>query len=401
MIVPARLLLFVFFGLFLAGCSKTRNLLMTPRFNEPGVIKLYYDREGDLYPPEVHVSPHFFYLAHENRSLRKRKKSPEYATLESALTRYDSFSHAQIREKYQLYGTDSVRLYLRLQKQLQNKALEQMEASMQQLGNRHLVILIHGFNTVQPDADYYSLRQNILRRFRVAPTFVEIYWDGLTDLGDNPLTAGIWGKAQTNSVKVGLGIRYLLSRIGGNTQITIITHSLGASVATHALFNPVKWSRSFQEKLEEEYHSTRIPTPHHEKIVLSMLAPAISGVNIFEDIHNTVPAGAALPLKKLVIGYNHFDYAVTKGGLFPRSFGSTALGADAKNEVKKTLAVLQRKAPHIETTTVNFSYRHVPGNDTLSGKQLRSYRQRQHAILFYERNPWFETFLDETFGKKQ
>lgn len=400
MLLFPRLLTALLPGLLLLACSKTRNLLMTPRINEPGVIKLYYDREGDLYPPEVHVSPHFFYLEHENRSLHKRKRSPEYATLESALTRYDSFSNAQLREKYSLYGTDSVRLYLRLQKQLQNLALQQIEASMTQLGNRNLVLLIHGFNTAQPDADYYSLRRTIMDRFSQPPTFVEIYWDGLTDMGDNPLTAGIWGQAQTNSAKVGLGIRYLLSRISAKTNITIITHSLGASVATHALFNPLKWSRSFQEKLEEEYQSTNIPTPRHEKIVLGMLAPAISGVNFFEDIGNTVPKNASLALQKIVIGYNHFDYAVTKGGLFPRSFGSTALGADAKNEVKKTLQVLQRKAPHVQTATVNFSYRLASGQDTLSRKQLRPLRQRKHGIMFYQRNPSFEKFLDEVFGNK-
>lgn len=381
----------------LVSCSKTRNLLMTPRLNEPGVIKLYYDREGDLYPPEVHVSPHYFYLEHLRQPLHKRKQSPEYATLEPALTRHDSLSQALIRETYQLYGTDTVRLYLRLQRLLQNQVLEQMEASMQQHKNRHLVLLIHGFNSPQPDADYFSLRRAIAKRFPQPPTFVEVYWDGLTDMGDNPITAGIWGKAQANSAKVGLGIRFLLSRVSANTNITILTHSLGASVATHALFNPIKWNQRFQEKLEQEYRSTNIHTPHHEKVVLAMLAPAIPGVNTFEDITNTVPLGAPLALKKIVIGFNRFDFAVTKGGLFARSFGSTALGADAKNEVEKTLQVVRSQAPQIQTDAVNFSYRLTSGMDTLNRKQLRPFRQWQHGILFYERNPWFQTFLDKVF----
>jgi hypothetical protein len=55
---------------FCACTVKMRNVLMTPRVEEPGVVKIYFDKEGDLYPPEVHLSPYYFYLQH----LRKQEK---------------------------------------------------------------------------------------------------------------------------------------------------------------------------------------------------------------------------------------------------------------------------------------------------------------------------------------
>jgi hypothetical protein len=78
---------FLFFVvLFFNGCSfKAKNVLMVPRLEEPGIIKLYFDREGYLYPPEAHVTPHYFYLLHQ-KGATKNQNNPAFATIEYTTT---------------------------------------------------------------------------------------------------------------------------------------------------------------------------------------------------------------------------------------------------------------------------------------------------------------------------
>ena len=91
-----------FIILFFASCVfKAKNVLMIPRSDESGIIKLYYDREGELYPPDVHVTPYYFYLQQLKKS-KTKQSNPEFATVESALTRYDSLSKDFVRKQYQV-----------------------------------------------------------------------------------------------------------------------------------------------------------------------------------------------------------------------------------------------------------------------------------------------------------
>ncbi len=59
-----------------------------------------------------------------------------------------------------------------------------------------------------------------------------------------------------------------------------------------------------------------------------MKAPAIPGIKVIDHIDYPIPENTVPTITRVVIGYNHFDYAVTKGGLFASAFGSTALGAN-------------------------------------------------------------------------
>jgi len=105
-------------------------------------------------------------------------------------------------------------------------------------------------------------------------------------------------------------------------------------------------------------------------------------------------------LKRVVVGFNRYDYAVTKGGLFPKMFGNTALGADAGGEVEKTRRIIQERMPEAKCEAVDFSYT-LPDSFRvrLNTKSLKKYRQSEHAILFYEGNPHFPIFLERLFGK--
>jgi hypothetical protein len=385
--------------LIISSCAvKTRQVLMVPRKEESGVVKLYFDREGKLYPPDVRINPYYFYLEHLNKKKLARYSNPEYATLETALTKYDSISREAIRQQFNLTGVDSVRVFLRLQDAIRKSVVTDIEQKLVSNNTKDLIVLIHGFNDPIPDAAYYLLRKNIEKYLHAKPVFIEVYWDGLTSLGDNPLLSNIWGYAQSNSAKVGLGLRNILNKLNTNIRLTLLTHSLGASVATHALFNPGKWPKKFQEELEQDYHSENIPTPKQKDIRIAMLAPAIPGIKIFDHIDYTIPENTIPTITRVVIGYNHFDYAVTKGGLFASSFGSTALGADDKNEVNKTIIAINEINPKIKVVPVDFSL--YIKNDSLSNKKLQRkspFKQREHGVQFYQQNEHFSDFLKAMF----
>ena len=379
---------------FVLSCTvKQKNVLMIPRREENGVVKLYFDRDGNLYPSEVHVTPYYFYL--DNLKIKRKQKTGEYATIESALTKYDSLSKLYVSQRYQLPLQDSIKLFTRLQEILRKAAVGKMEQRMIDNNNRQLIILIHGFNDPTPDAFYYALRKEILDYLKVKPTFVEVYWDGLNALGDYILMPSIWNYSQQNAAKVGLGLRNVLKDVDSSTTIYLLTHSLGSSVATNVLFNQQKWPTDFQEILKSDYHSGEIKTLWQKEIRLGMIAPAISGVETFKDIDNTVPSGKLPQLSKVVIGFNHYDYAVTKGGLFPHWFGSTALGADANKEVGKTFTVLNNKAPQVQCFAVNFSLTKKGLKDT---KENKIYRQKDHSMIAYQANEHFEDFMSLVFG---
>ena len=384
--------------LFICLCSacviKQKNVLMIPRREEPGVVKLYFDKNGNLYPTDVHVTPYFFYL--ENIPGRKKRYSDDYATIESALTKYDSISKFYVSQRYHLPVTDSIKLFKRLQALLKSNAVAKMEQSMRDNNQHQLIVLIHGFNDPTPDAYYFALRKSITEYTKTKPTFVEVYWDGLNALGDYTMLPAIWKYSQHNAAKVGLSLRNVLNAIDTNTQLVFITHSLGSSVATNALFNQTKWDKGFNEILKDKYQSEQIKTLPQKAILLGMIAPAISGVETFRDVNNTVPKDQPLKLNRVIIGYNHYDYAVTKGGLFPHWFGSTALGADADKEVGKTITILNNKNPDVKCDAINFSLSKLGLNDIKKNKQ---YRQTDHSMIAYQNNEHFPDFLEQVFGK--
>ncbi|MFX8689043.1 hypothetical protein ABTM39_20265, partial [Acinetobacter baumannii] len=84
------------------------------------------------------------------------------------------------------------------------------EAGLKDNSTRSMVLLIHGFNDPNPDASYYLLRRKIYEYNAKKPVIVEVYWDGLSALGDNPVLSNIWDKARPNSAKIGLGLRKLI-----------------------------------------------------------------------------------------------------------------------------------------------------------------------------------------------
>jgi hypothetical protein len=163
-------------------------------------------------------------------------------------------------------------------------------------GGRPLVVLIHGCNNTYPEARRsYHLAQLVIRERlpELRPVFLEVYWDALSG---NPFA--LWGPAQENSERVGVGLRRFLSALGEETPIRVITHSRGAAVICSALDGDA-------------------PLPKDVRI--GLLAPAIGP----DDLVKRVGEGR---VRLVLVGINEDDPVTTKGIVPATWFGDTSLG---------------------------------------------------------------------------
>jgi hypothetical protein len=328
------------------------------------VLRVYFDRYGDVYPQKsIYIHPDEFLPGTPDDKLN-------HARLES----YFTGNIAYLKEAVTAYGlplTDNSKAdFDKLQLKIMDDYMLKLHQYRQQQTIKNLVVLIHGFNDPNPTGAYQELRDFIRsEHFDEHHEFVylEIYWDGLTANGGSPGLAKIWGKAQFNSRYVCLGLRKLLNRmdIPKTTPMTIITHSLGASVATGALFNThSKWKddiNSFASKEIKQLEEEKTPVM---PIRLGMLAPAIPGVSTFTDILRKSPAIAPEKenINRIVVSTNPGDYALDKGTFRKSQFlaaraGVTTLGSDYSGEAEKVRDCLKSIYGHTISTE---QYRVIP-----------------------------------------
>lgn len=105
-----------------------------------------------------------------------------------------------------------------------------------------LFVLIHGFNSDEPDVK--GSYNRIIDRIKLSPGdgIVEFYWDGFVTIPPNAkfsvAPAKIWPAATAQSQAAGSrGLRRILA-LARNRNIVLISHSRGASVILSALSNP-------------------------------------------------------------------------------------------------------------------------------------------------------------------
>lgn len=185
---------------------------------------------------------------------------------------------------------------------------------------RPLVVLIHGFNAPAADSAYAAARAAIdsvagHRDHR----FLEVHWDGMEG---HPIRA--WPGARKHAPHVGLGVRRLLRALPGEIPLRVLTHSLGGSVGTSAL-----WERRRDAPTDHVYGryaggAAPYGFPTSRDVRVAMIVPAIGGAS-FGPPHG-VPGGVRP--QALVIGQNRRDYAVVKGPLGPELLGATTLATD-------------------------------------------------------------------------
>lgn len=191
--------------------------------------------------------------------------------------------------------------------------------------------LIHGYRKpfVKSNGDRTSPRDYAIMKetfqSNLKTLFVEVYWDAMydccysTNRKKNKALYNLLQEAEKNALPVGLGLRKVFYNLKFDT-INIITHSLGAQVALHSLFNT-------KESL--------LPTPANNRINICLIAPALSD-DSFKDYYNRK---TDIDFKNkdnyhLMVGFNENDFVLRKKvgwfGPGPYRYVNTTLGCNHK-----------------------------------------------------------------------
>lgn len=238
-----------------------------------------------------------------------------------------------------------------------------------------VVLLVHGFNVSEPSADARdamdATRDSLTSWYGAhfpGMTFVEVRWDGLVAQGPwlvKDVGGGkIWPYAQANGYFVGMELRRVLTALPHDRPVRILTHSLGAHVATAALWNvssklsgnvlnenaggppraKPEWVRYF-----DGFSSLAYRTPTHPDLRLAMIVPAIPGLTFgggtntdFYDRnyegHPPVTPAYRMPqdtpqstYDRIIVGQNAIDRIIQKFINKPAWYGSTTLGSQRED----------------------------------------------------------------------
>lgn len=339
-------------ALFISACFAScavapmylRNNQVANAGKTDGVIRIYIDKFGSLYPSiDVPIDSDQFKKAGFLQSgLKGRQACNLFGYFTSDPQRLSALTAAYHIPISGSPATD----FQNVQMQIVTGYVEAISAQVKEQQAGMVVFLVHGFNEPYPEADvnYPTVEGSLLLNpdaARQKPVFVEIYWDGLNAFGHATLKEmRIWPYARDNSRWVGLSLRNIIYQLEQKVRLplTVVTHSLGAGVATCALFNTTyKWHNDAEMApglLDKIHEMMAVPTPSVE-VRLGMLAPAIGGQPTFVDFNKRSPAditAAQNNISRVVIGYDPFDFATSKDVLKITSLapydGSTTLGCD-------------------------------------------------------------------------
>jgi hypothetical protein len=312
------------------GCaSLSRNVLFDPTFHADRParpVRVFLDWQGDFYPlvetDTAKVGAHDASVRRYYQWARTNEPAQWRAFL-GALGLADGGGFDAIWQA----GQDS----------LVERAARDAAAAA---AGRPLVVLIHGYNNQQREADsiFAAVRDTLLRRDlpHGGAGYLEVYWDGRTDLHNRARNPSAWGYAQHNAYMVGLGVRRVLNRIPHGVPVRILTHSHGAKIASVALWNvttsigsrDAPWRSLYDARRRDP---VRYATPTHPDLRIGMIAPAMPGNVLGDNFQGAVTPLASTPVGRLVVGQNRKDFAVAKRfgpiHLNPATHGSTTLGS--------------------------------------------------------------------------
>ena len=343
------------------------------------VVRVYMDRYGDFYPSDkIYIDSRYFL-----------PEKPLNTIASASLEHYFTSSKERIDELSKFYSEPAGGSPTEVYRNIQTKILQNYAAQIGIAGDKYkskqVVIVVHGFNDPNPTGTYQELRNaidsNSLDKNREL-LYIEIYWDGLSAYGGNPGLSKIWALAQFNSRYVALGLRSLMNKLPPKLPVVMITHSLGASVGTGALFNTFyKWNdKEMSDSFKEITELSKEPYPKGP-VKLGMLAAAIPGEGTFHDLvyePNSDVISGNNNIQRIVVAINPFDYALHKGVfgtsryLSPR-FGATTLGNNYNKEAEKVRTLLMKKYP-----SVDHFYFTIPFSTPAYGGE-----SQEHGLHFY------------------
>jgi hypothetical protein len=251
--------------------------------------------------------------------------------------------------------------------------------------------MVHGFrkpyqslnhDMCSPE-EYRGLQDALKRAGDRSVVYVEVYWDGMYDCcfsmspkKNRPMFA-MFEEAQRNAIPVGQQLRRLLTAIGTDT-LNLYSHSLGAKVLTHCLWDPL---------------DVDIPTPSQRCVNICLIAPAISSEEVLWNHYLKRRATRTLEWNEdnyhLKICYNKKDFVLRK-----KDFAIGIFGPGAYKYGNTTLGCNKRKCA--EDLYAHVSKVHFPGRIELFNFESTG---KCHHLYCYCRNPLFKELVRSTMSK--
>lgn len=414
------------------------------------VFRLYFDREGILYPPDCSVPEAFlkannytFILNNSTFSTRPEtqnqlvilEKSSKFRTY-SALyrTQLDSLGY-----KYRLSKLKDQERVIAFKEAFEaialNDYMKRINDTIDSGGYTNVSFVMVGFNNklmnpvnsfnssetklrllrqeIQSILDNYNLRRDT-KKFPdpVKTLFIEVHWDGKFTSKKGIRTGFNYRPALRTSYKVGLTLRKIINELDPKVKVQLLSHSSGANIICESLFNQIskvkKKGREHELWAYLDYRYTNpgvYLTPNPDRtIVAGLLAPSIPGKETFADYYER-----SQPFKvdsyQMVIGYNLDDPDLRKkfgnfwiGGILSiinskdylvkqNVFGSTALGC-LKYEVDAVKNLFRKSYALENIQFIDFTYTEINGNKLSN---------TVHPVEQYIKIPQYRQFIEAVY----
>jgi hypothetical protein len=375
----------------------------TPPADGSQVVRLYYDRNGDLYPGtllRVAVPNAAFDFSRDQFQL---KKNFEWHRAHRQPSFWDNVLDSLGLAPMQPDAT----LWAAIQDSLNNRAVVTIgRVTQRSTGEkRNLVVLVHGFNNSPQVAEesYAGVREHLSKEGYTHPdrtAYLQLYWDGLT----NDIGIPIWRNAQFNFPLVGVSFRRVLNRVPHQVPVRVITHSSGGPLISNTLWDaswPIQPNEDTESWPRYKWYYTHVGTtsglwapPTHPDLRVGMIVPAMPG-ETFKNF-NAGPGGPS----RIIIGANPNDLAIRKLGvptswsfwqLTCRQSGSTCLSA-RRNQYCKVAVPEVHGDPDTKLGLVDFSQQRY-------GRDPRSlYIFDKHGVAVYLQRKDMSRFLEMVFA---
>lgn len=266
-------------------------------------------------------------------------------------------------------------------------------------GTSPLVVLVHGFNAGLPELGYNALRMAVVKReFGGRPdaaAFLELYWDGSSAGNDLTSTLHAWYAGQANMYPTGLSLRRLLNGLPATMPLRFLTHSLGGALVSSAMWNldftihkglisdrADSWYQIYRSRQQD---SKRYMTPAFSDLRVGMIVPAMP-IETFIDDSARTPRGAPWPYQRIVVGANPHDFAVTRAPLSCKSrplglgVGGTCAAVSIPELVKQLVA---RCTMGRDTLAYVVSFAHSQTNTLRDPAKPNAQNNDEHALTSY------------------
>jgi len=320
--------------------AQSNHVLFGERDLNKEYLAVYIDKEGSLYP-DYFISNSS--LDSCNASLLK--------WYENNLSNFFIISK-QYNCNFEKYTSENVSILndsisSSLKHRINNKKNEYNSVSFLIHGYRKPFVKMNGDRTSRRD---YAVMEEVVNK-NLKTFCVEVYWDAMydccysTNRKKNKALYSLLEEAEKNAIPVGHSLRNVIYNLRFDT-INIISHSLGAKVAIHALFNAEKCS---------------LPTPINNRINICMIAPALSDESFKEYFNRqTTYDFTNKDNYKLILLFNENDFVLRKKvgwfGPGPYRYVNTTLGCNHKSCTMDFEKEFKKKSPASSLHLINMSF---------------------------------------------